>query len=193
MSNSDRPSHFEREQTDVGATEVLPDDVSSAGLPMPEAAERPRRTAVGTEPPPLPAPAIEPLPDSLVSRSRSYRFVLDEHGQPVEIGSGRFAKAYLGEEHWVESKTSYRRPVAIKALQCGVSREDQMRFQMEKEILERVQGHPHVVELLASGECDASGFVPPSLRGRIENDYMILELLDMSLEERLKGSRNKRR
>src|SRR5262245_29857011 len=33
-----------------------------------------------------------------VSRSRLYSFVLDEHGLPVELGSGRFAKAYLGEE-----------------------------------------------------------------------------------------------
>ncbi|MEZ4368382.1 MAG: hypothetical protein R2939_19195 [Kofleriaceae bacterium] len=35
-----------------------------------------------------------------------------------------------------------RRPVAIKVMQKGVSSEDAMRFQMEKEILERVQGHP---------------------------------------------------
>src|SRR3984885_11300898 len=74
-----------------------------------------------------------------VSRSRIYAFVVDETGQPIELGSGRFAKAYLGEERWVESKTTMRRPVAIKCLQRGVSGEDQMRFQMEKEILERVQ------------------------------------------------------
>ncbi len=128
-----------------------------------------------------------------VSRSRIYAFVVDETGLPIELGSGRFAKCYLGEERWVESKTTLRRPVAIKALQRGVSAEDQMRFQMEKEILERVQGHPNIVELLGSGEGDSAGFIPPMIRDRVENDFMILELLDMSLEERLKGARQKRR
>ena len=111
---------------------------------------------------------------------------------PIELGSGRFAKAYLGEERWVESKTTFRRKIAIKILQKGVAVEDQMRFQMEKEILERVQGHPNIVELLASGESDNPDFIPPSMRDRVENDFMILELLDMSLEERLKGARNRR-
>jgi serine/threonine protein kinase len=119
--------------------------------------------------------------------------MLDQHGHPIELGSGRFAKAFLGEEQWIESKTGHRRRVAIKALQRGVSREDQMRFQMEKEIVERVQGHPNIIELLASGESDNPDFVPPQLRDRVENDYIILELLDLSLEEMLKGSRNKRR
>ncbi|HLL25266.1 MAG TPA: protein kinase, partial [Kofleriaceae bacterium] len=132
-------------------------------------------------------------PTPYVSRSRVYAFVVDENGNPIELGSGRFAKAYLGEERWVESKTTLRRPVAIKCLQRGVTGEDQMRFQMEKEILERVQGHPNIVELLGSGEGDSAGFIPPSVRERVENDFMILELLDMSLEERLKGARQKRR
>src|SRR5690606_8559238 len=47
--------------------------------------------------------------------------------------------------------------------------------------------------VIASGEADNPNFIPPQLRDRVENDYVILELLDMSLEERLKGSRNKRR
>lgn len=132
-------------------------------------------------------------PTPYVARSRIYAFVVDETGQPIELGSGRFAKAYLGEERWVESKTTLRRPVAIKCLQKGVSGEDQMRFQMEKEILERVQGHPNIVELLGSGEGDSAGFIPPAVREKVENDFMILELLDMSLEERLKGARQKRR
>jgi serine/threonine protein kinase len=137
--------------------------------------------------------AVAPGSTPYVTRSRIYAFVVDETGNPIELGSGRFAKAYLGEERWVESKTTLRRPIAIKCLQRGVSPEDQMRFQMEKEILERVQGHPNIVELLASGEGDSPGFVPPQLRDRVENDFMILELLDMSLEERLKGARQKRR
>ena len=132
-------------------------------------------------------------PTPYVSRSRIYAFVVDETGLPIELGSGRFAKCYLGEERWVESKTTLRRPVALKCLQKGVSPEDQMRFQMEKEILERVQGHPNIVELLGSGEGDSAGFIPPMIRERVENDFMILELLDMSLEERLKGARQKRR
>ena len=139
-------------------------------------------------------PAMELLQVSpFVARTRTYAFVVDENGQPIELGSGRFAKAFLGEERWVESKTTFRRNVAIKALQAGVSREDQMRFQMEKEILERVQGHDNIVELLASGESDNPNFIPPPIRGMVENDFMVLELLDMSLEERLKGSRQKRR
>jgi serine/threonine protein kinase len=128
-----------------------------------------------------------------IARTRTYAFVVDENGHPIELGSGRFAKAYLGEERWTESKTTYRRNVAIKILQKNVSPEDGLRFQMEKEILERVQGHNNIVELLASGETDNPHFVPPPIRDRVENDFMILELLDMSLEERLKGARVKRR
>ena len=128
-----------------------------------------------------------------ISRGRTYAFVVDQTGNPIELGSGRFAKAYLGEERWVQSKTAFRRNVAIKVMQKGVSAEDQMRFQMEKELLERVQGHPNVIELHASGESDNPAFIPPQLRDRVESDYMILELLDMSLEERLKGSRTQRR
>jgi hypothetical protein len=44
-----------------------------------------------------------------VVRSRAYAFVLDARGVPIEIGSGRFAKAYLAEERWLESKTDFRR------------------------------------------------------------------------------------
>jgi hypothetical protein len=62
-----------------------------------------------------------------IQRTRTYAFVMDENGQPIELGSGRFAKAYLGEERWVESKTTYRRNVAIKMMQRGVSPEDAMR------------------------------------------------------------------
>lgn len=126
-----------------------------------------------------------------VQRSRAYSFVLDARGQPIEMGSGRFAKVYLGEERWLESKTDFRRQVVIKILQKGVSEEDHMRFQMEMELLERVQGHPNIVELFASGEGEDVSFLPPSIRDKCETEFMILEALDMSLEERLKGSRNR--
>jgi serine/threonine protein kinase len=129
-----------------------------------------------------------------VVRSRAYAFVLDLRAIPIEVGSGRFAKAYLGEERWLESKTDFRRPVVIKILQKGVTDEDRMRFQIEKELLERVQGHPNIVGLHASGESDDPEFVPLAIRDKVENDFVILERLDMSLEERLKGARvrNKR-
>ncbi|HEX8793434.1 MAG TPA: protein kinase [Polyangiaceae bacterium] len=129
-----------------------------------------------------------------VVRSRAYAFVLDPRGVPIEIGSGRFAKAFLGEERWLESKTDFRRYVVIKILQKGVTDEDRMRFQIEKELLERVQGHPNIIMLYASGESDDPEFVPAIIRDKVENDFVILERLDMSLEERLKGarSRNKR-
>ncbi len=125
-----------------------------------------------------------------VSRSRVYSFVLDSEGNAVELGSGRFAKAFLGEERWLESKTAFSRHVAIKVLQRGVSEEDALRFQMEKELLERVQGHPNIIHLYASGEGDNPEFIPRALRDKVENDFMILEIMEMSLEERLKGSRN---
>jgi serine/threonine protein kinase len=165
----------------------------NAGLPGPGPVPgmNPGMTEFG--PPMTQISGVIAQPTPYVSRSRVYAFVVDENGNPIELGSGRFAKAYLGEERWVESKTTLRRPVAIKCLQRGVTGEDQMRFQMEKEILERVQGHPNIVELLGSGEGDSAGFIPPAVRDRVENDFMILELLDMSLEERLKGARQKRR
>ncbi len=131
-----------------------------------------------------------------VTRNRIWSFVVDETGQPIELGAGRFAKAYIGEERWLESKTAVRRAVAIKCLQRGVVGDDVLRFRMEKEILERVQGHPNIVELLGSGEAGptcSDAFIPPMLRDKLQTDFIILELLDMSLEERLKGARNKRR
>jgi serine/threonine protein kinase len=124
-----------------------------------------------------------------IQRSRAYSFVLDARGNPIELGSGRFAKVFLGEERWLESKTDFRRPIVIKMLQKGVSEEDHMRFQMEKELLERVQGHPNIIELFASGEDEDPNFLPASIRDKCETEFMILEKLDMSLEERLKGSR----
>ncbi|HUS68164.1 MAG TPA: protein kinase [Kofleriaceae bacterium] len=127
-----------------------------------------------------------------VNRSRSYAFVLDEANRPIELGAGRSGKAYLGEERWTESKTGFRRPVAIKMLQRGVSADDRARFHLEKQILERVQGHPNIIELVASGEADNPSFVPLPLRDKVENDFMILELMEMSLEERLKGTRDRR-
>jgi hypothetical protein len=119
-----------------------------------------------------PAPKPQALPGTHVVRSRAYAFVLDAAGQPTELGSGRFAKAYLGEELWLESKTAFRRQVAIKILQKGVSEENALRFQLEKELLERVQGHPHIITLYASGESDNPEFIPPSLRDKVENDFM---------------------
>ncbi|AKV01959.1 serine/threonine protein kinase [Labilithrix luteola] len=126
-----------------------------------------------------------------IVRSRAYSFNLDARGAPIELGSGRFAKVYAGEERWLESKTDFRRSVVIKMLQRGVSEEDHMRFQMEKELLERVQGHPNIVELFASGENEDLSFLPPSIRDKCETEFMVLERLEMSLEERLKGSRNR--
>jgi serine/threonine protein kinase len=124
-----------------------------------------------------------------ITRSRAYAFKLDPTGEPIELGSGRYAKAFLGEETWLESKTAFRRDVAIKILQRGVSPDDALRFQMEKELLERAQGHPNIIRLYASGESDAKDFVPPGLEAKVVNDFMILELCDISLEERLKGTR----
>ncbi len=113
-------------------------------------------------------------------------------GPPAEIRENREVReVYLGEERWLESKTAFTRNVAIKILQRGVSEEDALRFQMEKELLERVQGHPNIIHLYASGESDNPDFIPPSIRDKVENDFVVIELMEMSLEERLKGSRSK--
>jgi len=147
---------------------------------------------------PGPAPVLRPdnpqgfrVAQAHVMRSRSYSFLLDTRGNPIEIGSGRFGKAYLGEERWLESKTDFRRTVVIKVLQKGVGDEDMMRFQMEKELLERVQGHPNIVKLFSSGEGEDPEFVPAAIRDKVEAEFVILEKMQMSLEERLKGSRTK--
>jgi len=141
----------------------------------------------------MPMPlAPQPAPQQIIThitRSRAYTFTRDENGNPVELGSGRSGKAYLGEEAWVESKTAFRRKIAIKILQKGVGPEDALRFQMEKEVLERVQGHANIITLFASGESDNIEFIPAGVRDTVENDFMIIELCDMSLEERLKGTR----
>ena len=65
--------------------------------------------------------------------------------------------------------------------------EGRTRFQIEKELLERVQGHPNIITLYASGESADPEFIAASIRDKVENDFVILECLDMSLEERLKG------
>lgn len=168
----------------------------------------------GSVKPPVPTPSVKPPPESNpvltpgvprtyesernvsrapafhLVRSRHYAFSLDQLGQPIEIGSGRFAKVFLGEERWVESLTNRRRPIVIKMLQKGVASADAQRFQIEKELLERVQGHPGIVELLASGVCEDVEQLPVIVRNTCEASFMILERMDMSLEERLKGSRS---
>ncbi|WP_394849837.1 protein kinase [Pendulispora brunnea] len=162
----------------------------------------PGGVAYAAPPAPIPAPAAgigvhAHAPQQFraahahVVRGRAYAFVLDANGNPIEIGSGRFGKVYLGEERWLDSKTDFRRQVVIKVLQKGVSDEDLMRFQLEKELLERVQGHPSIVELFASGEGEDPEFLPASIRDKVESEFVILEKLQMSLEERLKGSRSK--
>jgi serine/threonine protein kinase len=170
-----------------------PPPVSVPDPPEPQAPRPPASRQRPAQQLHSPQQALRPqaMPGSHVVRSRAYAFVLDAAGLPTELGSGRFAKAYLGEELWLESKTAFRRQVAIKILQKGVSEENALRFQLEKELLERVQGHPNIITLYASGESDNPEFIPPSLRDKVENDFMILELCDMSLEERLKGSRNR--
>jgi serine/threonine protein kinase len=123
-------------------------------------------------------------------RSRTYSFVVDGAGRPVVIGSGRYARVFLGEEHWVDSLTDVKRLVVIKMLHKNVSAEDADRFRMEKEVLERVQGHPNIVEVLASGLC-TDPRLPPAITSVCDGEFMILEKLDLNLEERLKGSRDR--
>ncbi len=184
------------------ATGSTPLPVRPASLPVPI----PQRRSAGNVPaaapsgptPLAPRIALTPAEDLMrntrisdfhLSRSRTYAFVLDAAGRPIQIGAGRFAKVFLGEERWLDSLTDVRRPVVIKMLQKNVDTDDARRFRMEKELLERVQGHPNIVELLASGTINDPS-VPQLIREQCEGDFMILERLDMNLEERIKGSRN---
>ena len=162
----------------------MPDRKPPLGADTPGAS--PRASA-----PPLPPAATRALhvTDFKLRHSRTYSFVVDDGGRPIEVGSGRFARVFLAEERRVESETELRRPVVIKMLIKGVASDDAMRFRIEKQLLERVQGHPSIVALLGSGSTKDSG-LPPLIREQCEGDYMILEKLDMNLEERIKGSRN---
>jgi serine/threonine protein kinase len=162
-----------------GDTAIAPPPIASGTMQAPMAMQ------AAPQPAAMPRPAVQ----THIVRSRAYSFLRDDAGNPVELGSGRSGKAYLGQEQWLESKTAFKRNIAIKILQKGVTPEDGLRFQMEKEVLERVQGHPNIVTLYSSGESENPDFVPASIRDKVENDFMILELCDMSLEERLKGSR----
>ncbi|CAN5641602.1 hypothetical protein BH09MYX1_BH09MYX1_66150 [soil metagenome] len=198
LSRPATPTAFEPAAAPRASAPPRPAEVSATFIPS--SAPPPMAQAYGMGMTPAPAAAVRAdigpqllkghrASPTHVLRSRAYAFILDENGLPVEVGSGRFAKAYLGEERWLESKTDFRRAVVIKILQKGVGEEDMMRFQMEKELLERVQGHPNIIRLHASGEGNEGDFIPASIRDSVESEYMILERLDMSLEERLKGSR----
>jgi serine/threonine protein kinase len=187
-AEGDEDCHVNYDKPDPYAVPpARPDDFAER-----QPSEAPAAFAIGSQA----QPVIEVV-SPYVRRERTWAFVVDEHGQPIELGAGRFAKAYLGEERWLQSKTTLKRPAAIKCLQRGVVGDDVMRFQAEKEILERVQGHPNIVELFGSGEAGSPGcsdaFLPPAVRDKLVNDFMVLELLDLSLEERLKGARHKRR
>jgi serine/threonine protein kinase len=177
------PGHAHRDHSFVGAAPPI------GGMHMPQQQQHTTGGSLGLRADHAPTAARASAYH--INRSRAYSFVLDARGHPIELGSGRFAKVFLGEERWLESKTDFRRPIVIKILQKGVSEEDHMRFQMEKELLERVQGHPNIIELFASGEDEDPNFLPQSIRDKCETEFMILEKLDMSLEERLKGSRLK--
>ena len=82
----------------------------------------PNQMAAPPGPPIAQVSGVIAQPTPYVSRSRIYAFVVDETGMPIELGSGRFAKAYLGEERWVESKTTLRRPSGPTGSQPVASR-----------------------------------------------------------------------
>jgi hypothetical protein len=122
-------------------------------------------------------------------RSRTYAFVVDNMGRPIEIGSGSYARVFLGQERWSESLTELQRLVVIKMLHRRINEDDAQRFRIEKELLERVQGHPGIVEVLGSGTC-TDPRLPAAVNELCGGEFMILEKLDMNLEERLRGTRD---
>jgi serine/threonine protein kinase len=173
-----------------------PADDDQDTLAMPKRV-RPGPEVAQPQPQPLPQPMATPGPPSgglwvtsfHFRRSRTYSFVVDGGGRPVVIGSGRYARVFLGEEHWLESLTDVKRLVVIKMLHKNVSPDDANRFRMEKELLERVSGHPNIVEVLASGLC-TDPRLPPAITSVCDGEFVILERLDLTLEERLRGSRD---
>src|SRR5262249_20167077 len=83
----------------------------------------PAPSHVGPPPPSAPNPA-EVVPPGMLEeqqsnglwvtnfhfrRSRTYAFVVDAAGRPIEIGSGRYARVFLGQERWQESLTDLQR------------------------------------------------------------------------------------
>lgn len=83
--------------------------------------------------PPFGAEAPGPIP----RHSRTYAFVVDDGGRPIEVGADRFTRVFLGEERRVESETGLRRPVVIKMLAKGVGDDEAMRFRSEQQLLAR--------------------------------------------------------
>jgi serine/threonine protein kinase len=137
----------------------------------------------------IPPPKAPPRTGFEFRRGRAYAFALDDEGAPILLGSGRFARLYLGYERWEESLTHQMRPVVIKMLQQELDDDDITRFRQEKSLLEYMQGHPSIIELLASGTIEEA-HLPPVVRTHCGGDFLILEKLDMTLMERLKGTRS---
>jgi serine/threonine protein kinase len=175
------------------------DAVPTTPLAPPQMAPYPQAAPhLQTPPPPqaaspegVPPPGTQWVTNFHFRRSRTYAFVVDANGRPIEIGSGRYGRIYLGQERWNESLTDLMRPVVIKMMHRGLGEDERARFQMEKSLLELVQGHPAIIELLGSG-ASTDPRLPPAIQAQCEGDFMILEKLDMSLEERLKGTRDPR-
>ncbi len=158
-----------------------------APAPIPAASESSRVKATPSLAPPAGAARARTLFE--FQRSRTYAFAGDEIDRPIVLGSGRFARLYLGYERREESLTHQERPVVIKMLQKDLEDEEISRFRQEKSLLEYLQGHPSIVELLASGTIDEET-LPVEVKANCEGDFLILEKLDMTLQERVKGSRD---
>src|SRR5437879_6310427 len=86
------PSGASGEKAQASAPAAAP--LASAPQPRTDKGDRDAQPGVESTQVSFKVPSFE----SHVTRSRTYAFGLDERGQPIELGSGRFAKAYLGEE-----------------------------------------------------------------------------------------------
>ena len=128
-------------------------------------------------------------PAAAIALAIVFTFVLDAMGMPIES-----APAASQKRIWAKSAGSNQKRISAGTSSsrfCKRASVTKTRSVSKwKELLERVQGHPNVIRLFASGEGDENGdFIPSYIRDQVESEYMILEKLDMSLEERLKGSR----
>jgi hypothetical protein len=120
------------------------------------------------------APVANLLSTCVCARNRVYAFVLDDSGQAIELGS-RPVREVLPRRGALARVEDRGAPAdRHQALQRGVTGEDQMRFQMEKEIwsASRVIRTSSSCSGRAEGGAGGcgDGFIPPAC-ATLENDF----------------------
>ncbi len=140
------------------------------------------------------APSVEVQQVSpYISRSRTYAFVVDKERQShrTRLGAIRQGLSGRGALGPVQDHVSQKHRDQDSAKRSDRRRSDAL--PAGKGAPRASPGSPQHHRTLGLGRIRQSGLRAAQLRDRVENDFMLLELLDMSLEERLKGSRGRGR